>query len=646
MCRAPARAIPVALLALGIATGTVAAQPPSLGVYHALIIGNQAYRDLKPLTTALNDAAAMAELLRRDYRFATVRVLTNATRAEIVHALDDLRRTLGEHDNLLIYYAGHGWLDRDSDRGYWLPVDAERNSRANWLSNADITDTLRALRAKHVLIIADSCYSGTLTRSIGVEPLASADLLRLAQKRARTVLTSGALEPIAEAGGGHSLFARALLDALRGNQGAVDLASLFGTIRRQVMWQAEQTPAYADVRQAGHDGGDFIFARSGMLLAAVPPAPPPASLPAQEVVKEVVREYGSLAIRGRVAGIEVWLDEQKLGETEPGFALVVRNLAVGGYRVKARRQGYKDWEREVQVAANQRADVIIDIEALGPPKAISGEKDDAAMVLIPAGEFWMGSDAAEVQRLVQQCRAAGLSDDACRLWGAREAPRHRVDLDAFYLDRFEMTTAMFERFVSATGHRTTAEREGSGWVWQKRDGHWRWIEVAGAEWRKPAGPGSSASPNHPVVQVSWHDADAYCRWAGKRLPTEAEWEKAARGADGRRYPWGEHWDPSKANGVMMNRQMQPVGSYPGGASPYGVQDMAGNAAEWVADWLDESYYQRSPARNPTGPTTGQFKVLRGGSWNTDPIYLRAMNRDENDPAISNDLVGFRCAKGS
>jgi formylglycine-generating enzyme required for sulfatase activity len=287
---------------------------------------------------------------------------------------------------------------------------------------------------------------------------------------------------------------------------------------------------------------------------------------------------------------------------------------------------------------------MIDIELLGPEKTVQGPGDDAPMSLVPAGEFWMGSEAGEVHWVMQQCRNAGLSEDACRRWGERESPRHRVELDAYYLDQYEVTTARFEHFVRVTGHRTTAERDGSGWVWQLKDTRWRWVDVQGATWRAPSGPGSSAVANHPVVQVSWHDADAYCRWAGKRLPTEAEWEKAARGADGRRYPWGESWNATRANGAMTKRELQPVGSYPGGASPYGVHDLSGNVAEWVADWLGESYYQQSAARNPTGPPSGKAKVMRGGSWNTDPIYLRTMNRDENDPAVSNDLLGFRCAK--
>jgi uncharacterized caspase-like protein len=234
------------------------------GRYHALVIGNQRYRNIKALGTPEADARSIAALLKDDYGFAEVGLVLDATRADMLRALDASMRQTGERDNLLIYYAGHGYLDRGSERGYWLPVDAESDSRVNWLSNGDITDTLKASRAKHVMVVADSCYSGSLVRAVDVVPTSDADLRRLVRAKARTVMTSGGLEPVTDAGGGqHSVFAKAFLDGLRANDGVIDGTKLFAALRRKVLLNAEQTPQYADIRFAGHDGGDFLFVRRG-----------------------------------------------------------------------------------------------------------------------------------------------------------------------------------------------------------------------------------------------------------------------------------------------------------------------------------------------------------------------------------------------
>lgn len=241
--------------------------PNMLGRYHALVIGINDYTHIPPLKTAIRDATAVAQLLEQAYNF-NVQMLLNATRADIIAAFDNLRATLTEQDNVLIYYAGHGHLDAGASRGYWLPVDADPDTRIHWVSNADITDTLKALTARHVLVVSDSCYSGTLTRGIKTIDLKTASdrlvyLTRMAQKRSRTVLTSGGVEPVADDGiGGHSVFAGAFLDALRDNDDLLDGQQLFTKIRRQVVLNANQTPQYEDLRFADHQGGDFLFVRN------------------------------------------------------------------------------------------------------------------------------------------------------------------------------------------------------------------------------------------------------------------------------------------------------------------------------------------------------------------------------------------------
>jgi hypothetical protein len=248
----PARAKPI---------GQPANGKTDFGNYHALVIGNNNYRSVTPLKTAALDAKEVAEELKKHYGFK-VTLLVDATRNQTLDVFDDLRRTLTDNDNLLIYYAGHGYLDAESDRGFWLPVDADPNRRANWLSNSDLADMVRATRAKHVLVVADSCYAGTLTRSLSVQMSGLDDLSRLAQKRARTALTSGGLEPVEDSGGGkHSIFAKAFLGALRANAGVADMSQIFSAMRREVILGSQQTPQYGDIRQTGHEGGDFIFVR-------------------------------------------------------------------------------------------------------------------------------------------------------------------------------------------------------------------------------------------------------------------------------------------------------------------------------------------------------------------------------------------------
>lgn len=235
----------------------------------------------------------------------------------------------------------------------------------------------------------------------------------------------------------------------------------------------------------------------------------------------------------------------------------------------------------------------------------TAKKDGMDQVFVPAGVFWMGS---------------GENDFTAE---ADEKPRRAVYLDAFWIDRFEVTNAMFARCVDAGGCRLPAQLSSPSRLFYFDQ---------------------TAYDKYPVIYVSWDDARDYCQWAGRRLPTEAEWEKAARGTDGRTYPWGDMSpDRSLANYNKQVGDTTPVGNYPDGVSPYGAMDMAGNVGEWVADWYADSYYAYGSISNPFGPEVGEFRVLRGGSWFNLAHVIRSAYRLWNIPNLGFETSGFRCA---
>ncbi|MCA1603092.1 MAG: caspase family protein [Acidobacteria bacterium] len=244
----------------------------SPGRYHALVIGNNAYKSIRPLKTAEEDAREIERVLRGRYGFQT-KLLLNATRQQIISALNDYRRVLVADSSLLIYYAGHGYNDEEADKAYWLPVDASPNDSSNWVSADDITTNIKTIPARHVLIVSDSCYSGTLDRGIGQQPLDTTlarqrYLQKMLLSRSRTLMASGGNEPVADGGGGkHSVFAKALLRGLSTIDKELFTADeLFHTfVRESVAGGANQTPVYYALRNSGHDSGDFVFARTGVI---------------------------------------------------------------------------------------------------------------------------------------------------------------------------------------------------------------------------------------------------------------------------------------------------------------------------------------------------------------------------------------------
>ncbi|MFQ5586456.1 MAG: formylglycine-generating enzyme family protein [Thermodesulfobacteriota bacterium] len=248
-------------------------------------------------------------------------------------------------------------------------------------------------------------------------------------------------------------------------------------------------------------------------------------------------------------------------------------------------------------------------KAVQPVQKVAAPED---MVLIPAGEFIMGSNDVDKEGLQQRF---GMT----KIPYMNEHPERKVHLDDYYIDKYEVSNDKYKEFIDATGHKPPVY----------------WVK----------GNYAPLPDKQPVVMVSWFDADAYCKWRGKRLPTEAEWEKAARGTDGRQYPWGNEFDQKKTNALGLHGQPTPVGQFPEDVSPFGVFDVAGNVSEWVQEW-----YKAYPGSQYLDEAFGETnKVVRGGSWGgighySFDFYYRSSFRNYVRPEFTLNDVGFRCAR--
>ncbi len=596
----------------GLATG--AAQTAGAGHYYALVIGNNAYTSLPKLKTAEADARAIERLLKESYGFQT-KLLVNATRSQIVAALSSYRRELTADANLLIYYAGHGYNDKDADKAYWLPVDATIDDVSNWIIADEITTGIRVIPAKHVLVISDSCYSGTLTRGLsdmlprqtGREQF----LQRMAAGHSRTLMASGGDEPVADnGGGGHSVFAAALLRGLQQmDKAQFTAAELFNNyVVEAVAGRAEQTPLYDPLRNSGHESGDFIFVKVkvGDKTVEVTVKAPPAPVTVDPAAFEL--EYWN-AIKDSSDPEEYrgYLKQYPNGR----FADIARRRATGA-------RGGNGTAGPPAVSPSPASPTGGGMPANTTSAARPGARPQQMQsragiefVWLPAGSFMMGSER-----------------------GSDEKPVHRgIISEGFYMGKYEVTQAQWQAVMRNN-------------------------------------PSTFKGDNLPVETVSWDEAQDFINKLNEqndgykyRLPTEAEWEYAARAGTTGDYAgdvdalawYGNNSGRTRLNAVEIYRtdaqnyykritenggQTHSVGSKL--PNTFGLFDMHGNVWEWCQDWYHDSY-AGAPTDGGAWLSGGEqkYRVLRGGSWVSGAYLLRSASRYGYSPEVRIYALGFR-----
>ena len=541
-----------------------------------LVIGVSEYEKLPDLRYAVTDAKAMAGLLERKGFTVTLLVNGQAGKPQMLSELGEkLAKQVGPNDRVLVFLAGHAdtkMLKGGRSVSHFFPVGADYGAVTDSALNlATVRELIESVPAKQVLLVLDSCHSGMSGVPPSASPAIDAQLRRTMVERSREILTacSPTQQALEASDAGMSLFASVLIEGIEkgtadlNDDGLIPTSELFVYMEQRMISILQpkgltQKPQRWDLNP---EKGEFVFL-----------APKRASPAKAEGGAAPARAAGSTTVTPPdAAGPKPRTKDTKEAEAKA----VEKPLTPGGTSPVARM-----------------------VVTLPLPEETTG-RDGASMVLVPAGEFVMGSDKGD--------------DD--------EKPIHRVQVDTFYIDKFEVTNGKFAKFIDAI-------KGEPPWGFDDKD-----TPVAHAD--------------QPVRWVTWLDATAYCQWAGKRLATEAEWEKAARGTDGRVYPWGDE-PPTLAHAVFGQKEgsesLPPFSNRDKGKSPSGAQDMAGSLYEWVADWYDDEYYAKAPSQNPRGPSEGTQKVQRGGSYTNNPYRLRASFRTKDNPTEARPNVGFRCAQ--
>lgn len=669
--------------AIGVAPGGQPGNVSITGEYWAVLIGIDEYAHAPDLESAVRDVRAVRAVLETRYGFHPSRIkqLLNAqaTRKNIENTLYALSREAGPEDSVFIYYAGHGQYDQARDHGWWVPTDGEPRQAGTLITNANILRYVKGMQARHVYLVADSCFSGSLFGTRALPPITDRWYAELYKDRSRWGLTSGATEPVADRGlGGHSPFAYFLLKLLRENtQPYLVPSTIHESLAPLVANNTNQVPRSEPLTQTGDEGGQFVFRLTD--LPSTSPAPPVVALaPYQQLQQQT--EYQM--------------------ELEKAWSIVKKFVTTPGFTTEQRLQALKQFEQDFptanphmkearalsfnlalqQVMAKEKAAAQAQTEKPSDENAASSirayfidgqwvqAKNSAAadkastvgypegrrfrdcpkcpeMMVVPTGSYEMGSPSKREE--------AGRKPN--------ERPAHQVTLEhPFAVGVYEVTRAEFGRFVEATRYSTGTDcvTYEEGKIERRSGRYW-------------GNPGFRQSEQDPVVCVSWEDAQAYVQWLSKetgrayRLLSEAEWEYVARAGTRTARYWGEgYWAEgfrawghcTHANGADASSDLpkyetadcddgytrtSAVGVY--GANAFGLHDVLGNVSEWVQDCWHASYHDAPSDGRVWESGDCSKRVIRGGSWLSPPYEIRSAARS-GIYNIRANMVGFRLAR--
>ena len=681
-----------------------------------LTIGIDSYLSWPRLKTAVNDAKAVKDVLLKRYHLdpAHVTELTDdkATRHNILGAFRDLAKKVKPEDSLFVYYAGHGHIDSITGKGSWIPVESGTDDPTAWIDNRSITDYLNvnAIKARHILMVSDSCFSGDFFRgNRGNLPIIDDAFFKKAYTRSsRQAISSGGLEPVSDAGfGGNSVFSHFLVAALDNNSKPYLVPTeLFIEVRAGVSKNADQLPQFGDLHGVGgQEGGELIlFLKGDNRLQDISGS----SVVRQKELEQLKKAEQETAVAKQKEQAEIAKKQAELDVLDKQIAEMKGRLGSGAAKSgdgmdqllalaeQKEQQGLRleELRRQREAEEQKRQQDIERLKSEAAEKRRSQiEADLTKFKKIAANKYAQDMKATAWSTLLANYpeargvpqynenalrKAVGLGpkgftdaitgmpfiavEGGCFQMGdtfgdgkTDEKPAHEVCLPDYTMATFDVTVGQFRRFTEAAGYRTEAEKGDGCYVFNGK----KWSAQAGTSWQNPGFP---QDDRHPAVCVSWNDAQAFAGWMSTlgsrqyRLPTEAEWEYAAR-SGGKKEKFAGFSDQNQlyryANFCDVNCESSrkaagqndgyshtsPVGNYqPNGI---GLYDMAGNVWQWTADWYGDKYYGSSPKDNPQGPTSGSYRVLRGGSWAYEAVNTQAAFRGSNSPDNRGFNLGFR-----